>query len=182
MKTYLTVVFVVSVAATAALILAMATNTGQSQAAAFTVTKTADTADGTCDSDCSLREAIIAANAAAGADTITLPAGTYTLSIAGTDEDAAATGDLDVTDDLTITGAGAASTIVEACDSSGGPCSGIDRVFEIWSATVEISGVTIRNGDAGTDAGGGISNFGELVLNESTVTANTSTTNCGGGI
>ncbi len=39
-------------------------------AATFTVTKTADTNDGTCDADCSLREAIVAANAAAGADTI----------------------------------------------------------------------------------------------------------------
>ena len=73
MKAYLPVVFVVSVAATAALILAVATNTGPSQAAAFTVTKTADTADGTCDSDCSLRGAIIAANAAAGPDTTAPP-------------------------------------------------------------------------------------------------------------
>ena len=40
-------------------------------AATFTVTKTADTNDGTCDADCSLREAIVAANAAAGPDTIT---------------------------------------------------------------------------------------------------------------
>ena len=39
-------------------------------AATFTVTKTADTNDGTCDSDCSLREAIGAANAAAGDDTV----------------------------------------------------------------------------------------------------------------
>ena len=36
------------------------------QAATFTVTKTDDTADGSCDSDCSLREAVIAANANAG--------------------------------------------------------------------------------------------------------------------
>ena len=79
-------------------------------AATFTVAKTADTNDGICDSDCSLREAIRAADALAGADTITLPAGTYTLSIAGTAEDANATGDLDITDDLTITGASAAAT------------------------------------------------------------------------
>src|SRR3990167_3557631 len=39
-------------------------------AATYTVTKTADTSDGTCDADCSLREAIVAANANAGADTI----------------------------------------------------------------------------------------------------------------
>jgi len=36
--------------------------------ATFTVTKTADTNDGACTADCSLREAIVAANAAAGAD------------------------------------------------------------------------------------------------------------------
>ena len=77
------------------------------QAATFTVTKTADTNDGFCDADCSLREAIIATNALPGADTITVPAGTYTLSIAGTFEDAAATGDLDITDELTFSGAGA---------------------------------------------------------------------------
>ena len=74
MKAYLPLVFVVSMAAASALIAAVATNAGPSQAAAFTVTKTADTADGTCDGDCSLREAINAPNAAAGADTITLPA------------------------------------------------------------------------------------------------------------
>ena len=35
----------------------------QVQAATFTVTKTADTNDGSCNADCSLREAIVAANA-----------------------------------------------------------------------------------------------------------------------
>ena len=40
------------------------------QALSFTVTKTADTADGVCDADCSLREAIVAANASPGLDTI----------------------------------------------------------------------------------------------------------------
>jgi len=40
------------------------------KAATYTVTKTADTNDGTCDADCSLREAIAAANANAGHDTI----------------------------------------------------------------------------------------------------------------
>jgi CSLREA domain-containing protein len=89
-------------------------------AATFVVTKTADTNDGTCDSDCSLREAIIAANANPGADVITLPAGTYTLTIPGAGEDGGATGDLDILGDLTINGAGASTTIV-----NGG---GLDRV------------------------------------------------------
>ena len=55
---------------------------GTAHAATFAVTKTADTNDGTCDADCSLRESVVAANAAVGADTITVPAGTYLLSIA----------------------------------------------------------------------------------------------------
>src|SRR5205809_89751 len=39
-------------------------------AATFTVTKTADTFDGACDADCSLREAILAANAVSTDDVI----------------------------------------------------------------------------------------------------------------
>src|SRR5262245_35130007 len=60
----------------------------------------------------SLREAITCANLSPGADTINVPAGTYTLTITGSDEDANATGDLDVTDDLTILGGDAATTII----------------------------------------------------------------------
>src|SRR2546421_11075608 len=41
----------------------------------FTVTKTADTNDGVCDSDCSLREAINAANTTPGQDTIVFKIG-----------------------------------------------------------------------------------------------------------
>jgi CSLREA domain-containing protein len=157
-------------------------NVSPAQAATFNVNKTADTADGTCDADCSLREAILAANAAAGADTITLPAGTYTLTIAGVDEDASATGDLDITDDLTINGAGAGTTIIQACDSSGGPCVGIDRVIHIPTSTVGLSGVTIRNGNV-TSSGGGIfgSTGSSLTLTNSTVTGNTAFDH-GGGI
>src|SRR3990170_1120837 len=140
-------------------------------AANFTVTKTADTADGACiPSDCSLREAIIAANASPGADTITLPAAIYILTIAGANEDAAATGDLDITGDLTINGAGAATTIIDGGD--------LDRVFHVKSGgAVSISGVTIQNGSTvaiGAD-GGGIRNDGALTLTNSTVSGNTAT-------
>ena len=54
------------------------------------------------------------ANALPGPDVINLPAGTYTLTIGGTGEDAAATGDLDITSELTISGAGAGTTIVSS--------------------------------------------------------------------
>src|SRR3990170_536776 len=146
-------------------------------AANFTVTKTADTADGACiPSDCSLREAIIAANASPGADTITLPAAIYILTIAGANEDAAATGDLDITGDLTINGAGAATTIIDGGD--------LDRVFHVKSGgAVSISGVTIQNGSTVAIAsdGGGIRNDGALTLTNSTVSGNTANFN-GGGI
>ncbi|MBI2339289.1 MAG: tandem-95 repeat protein [Deltaproteobacteria bacterium] len=47
-------------------VLAVLCVTSSALAATYTVTKTADTNDGTCDSDCSLREAITAANGASG--------------------------------------------------------------------------------------------------------------------
>src|SRR6186713_823446 len=95
------------------LMLATSAFSSKTYAATFVVTKTADTADGACDADCSLREAITAANAAAGADVITLPAGTYTLTITGTNEDLNADGDLDITTPMTINGAGSGSTIIQ---------------------------------------------------------------------
>lgn len=120
-----------------------------STAATFVVTKTNDTADGACDADCSLREAVIAANASGGADTIQLPAGSYDLTIAdavaGTDEDAAATGDLDVAaGGLTIQGAGAATTSIDAT-GLGNRVLHVTRNFS--SAPIAIRGVSIEGGD-----------------------------------
>lgn len=107
----------------------------------FTVTKTVDTADGVCGADCSLREAISAANANPGSDTIILPAGTYTLTLTTTLENDNADGDLDIRDNLTLSGAGAATTTIIA--------AGGDRVFHLLAAAaVTITGVTLRgNGD-----------------------------------
>ncbi|MCP4542662.1 MAG: DUF11 domain-containing protein [Chloroflexi bacterium] len=143
----------------------------------FTVTKTQDSADGVCGADCSLREAISAANANAQDDTITLLAGTYVLTITGTGEDSNATGDLDITssDALTITGAGAGQTIINA--------NGIDRVLHIHTGTVVISGVTIYNGrfDGSGNYGGGINNDdADLTLINTRVYSNSAF--AGGGV
>ena len=94
--------------ATPILILAAFLASTPSGAAVFTVTKTADTADGACDSDCSLREAITEANRNRDTDVIVLPAGIYTLTLTGPDEDGNLTGDLDITAPLSIVGAGPA--------------------------------------------------------------------------
>jgi subtilisin family serine protease len=103
-----------------------------------------------------LRGAIRFANSHAGADTIRLGAGTYQLSLSGTGEDAAASGDLDITNDLTIIGAGADSTVISGNE--------LDRVFDIHpGATVTLQGLRVTAGRAG-DAGGAIRNRGQLQL------------------
>src|SRR6266851_8325054 len=79
---------------------------GRAEAASFTVTRTDDPAPSGClVGDCSVREAIIAANSSPGS-TVTIPAGTYTLTIAGTGvgENNAAVGDLDILAAMTING------------------------------------------------------------------------------
>ncbi|MCC6208505.1 MAG: DUF11 domain-containing protein [Gammaproteobacteria bacterium] len=140
----------------------------------------ADTGDGICETSsgaCTLRAAIQQANAWPGTDSVIIPAGTYTLSIAGTGENATASGDLDITDTLILGGAGAASSIIDG--------GGIDRVVDIASGVAtQITGVTIRNG-ATTGSGGGIYNLGTLTLTDSIVTGNTSALpsgTAGGGI
>jgi CSLREA domain-containing protein len=50
-------------------------------AAVFIVTKTTDSLDGVCAADCSLREAVVAANAAPGKSVIHLQAATYVLTL-----------------------------------------------------------------------------------------------------
>jgi trimeric autotransporter adhesin len=135
--------------------------------------------------DCSLRGAIVAANAAAGADTITVPAGTYTLTRDGANEDAASTGDLDVTEDLTIIGTGARATSV-----LGGAAPFDDRIFEFRpgfseepAVTATIIGLTITGGKAGGGGGGGVKNRGDLTLERVAVKGNTSNPDgIGGGI
>ena len=80
-----------------------------------------------------LRAAIMEANATPGTATILLQPGLYQLSRPGRDEDAGLTGDLDVTDDLIVTGAGPTLTSIDAHQ--------LDRVFHASaSAHLSLSG------------------------------------------
>ena len=146
-------------------------STSAANATNLIVTKFTDTNDGSCDADCSLREAVIAANVSNDSDLIILMAGTYVLSIDGSGEDAAATGDLDVVAPVTISGVDPADTIIDG--------GGIDRIFDIHSGIVVISGVMIYNGDS-VIFGGGIHNEASLTLSNSTISENKA--NSGGGI
>ncbi|MCI0379173.1 MAG: Ig-like domain-containing protein [Gemmataceae bacterium] len=75
----------------------------------------------------SLRAAVMEANALAGADTIELPVGTFALTRVGSGEALAVTGDLDITDHLTIRGAVTGASIIMA-DS---PAGLNDRIFDL---------------------------------------------------
>ena len=106
------------------------------------------TAAGTC----TLRAAVQEANAHAGPDSISLPAGTYILTRTGAYEASALTGDLDLRDTLTITGAGRTATIIDGNLN--------DRIFDVFPAvsnapmTATLTGLTFRRGgNIGTGCG-----------------------------
>jgi CSLREA domain-containing protein len=138
----------------------------------FTVNATFDEVDsapgdGKCQTvsgACTLRAAIQETNKLAGWDTISVPAGTYKLTVLGADEDKSKSGDLDITDNLSIKGSGSGTkgTVIDGQAS--------DRIFDIIgvSTTVDISGVTIQKGKV-KDLGGGVRNTGSLRLDDSVV-------------
>ncbi|GGA12676.1 hypothetical protein GCM10008018_67130 [Paenibacillus marchantiophytorum] len=129
-------------------------------AATFTVNTTADTVDsntgdGVCadsNSECSLRAAIMQANALPGADVITIPTGTYTTASA----------QLEIRGDVTLQGSNSASTIIQAGLNA---AASTHRVLEInpdldnTGYNVTIQGLTIRYGNStplSNYGGGGI--------------------------
>ncbi len=157
-------------------------------AVTFVVNTTNDTADVTpgnsvcadASANCSLRAAISEANALAGDDIITLPAGTYTQSLVAAVEDNNAGGDWDIRQNLTINGAAAATTIIQAAAT--------ERVLHDVAGSgipfLTLNNVTVRHGNqvgaASTDRGGGIASIGVLTVNNSVITLNSASG--GGGI
>jgi HYR domain len=146
------------------------------------VDRTDDTAAATACSaapnDCSLRGAIIAANADLSATPVIInlqPATTYNLTLTNaTQENAAATGDLDITTALhsvTIIGGGS-STIIDAAGLTSGNMR--DRAFQITGSgvTAIFQDVVIQNGRAADDGSSGAS----------TNPASQNSTRAGGGI
>lgn len=144
-----------------------------------------DTGDGLCLSSaglCSLRAAIMQANhfSSPGETTIIVPPGTYTLTRPQNGANGEDNGDLNLTTPLSadqnvvISGAGASSTIIDAQQ--------IDRVFDIRKdRTVTIRRLTIRNGLAQSNAGGGILTEGKLTVGDAVI-ENNSTQSVGGGL
>lgn len=156
-------------------------------AATINVTTVNDTI--AADGQCSLREAITAANtdsafngcpAGNGADEILLAAEDYRLEIAGSGEDANASGDLDIRSSVVIRGAGADVTRIRGDRD--------DRVFDVGGAAsvVTIEGTIIRNGagtlGAGIFVGAGASLHVKGCLLTGNATTKGDVTGAGGGI
>jgi uncharacterized repeat protein (TIGR01451 family)/CSLREA domain-containing protein len=152
-------------------------------AATFTVTRTDDPVPNGClVGDCSLREAVAAANAAPGS-AITLPAGTYNLQLPGPTY-----GGLNVTTGVSINGAGANSTIVDAHglgrafyyttnDPSGNLGGGIRAGFtDLRSLTLTDLNIT---GNHASQGGGAYIRADLVTMNRVTFSGNTASGGAG---
>lgn len=189
-------------------------------AATITVTSTQDALAN--NGVCTLREAIIAANTNAPsggtpgecpsgssgvADTIVLPAGTFPLTLSGSESSSslnAAIGDLDITQSVTIKGQGKTASTVSATGLGA-------RVFHVGGPTVAVSfldlGIAagLSTGDGGgiyfdegvamsvtrvaltgnqAVEGGGLwaTSSADVTIADSTITGNTASDGGGGGV
>lgn len=175
----------------------------------YRVNDTSDHIPGKCNAaDCTLREAVIAANDHSGNDGIVLSGGkTYKLTQPPTtNEDAALNGDLDIVDSVTISRSGHGRATVDG--------NHLDAVFQLNDpAAVKFVGIAIRNGTApagdsaaGIDRvdhpplpegklslidckvsvnvgpyAGGIANFGPILIRDSEVSSNNGISVSGSG-
>jgi CSLREA domain-containing protein len=143
---------------------------GVAEAATFEVTRTDDPSPGLCTAgDCSLREAVNAADATPAADTVVLAAKRYELSL----------GELEPTfadSALTLSGKGAAKTTIDA--------NGLSAVIAVADNGIRltISRMTLTGGNT-PSSGGAISGLSETTLEvvESAIVGNVSG-NSGGAI
>lgn len=173
----------------------------------YNVTKLTDTADGTCDADCSLREAISASNANPGA--VLIPAGDYSLTRTGNDN-ANASGDLDLTSGMALYGAGASTRIIGISNERVidlDPGNSLGHTFQLRDLVVRggggstffgfgagisassggvpgnehlaLYGVEVRNNTSQL-AGGGVRANGPTVVIDSIIADNTAASDGGG--
>jgi hypothetical protein len=144
-----------------------------SPAATFIVGDALDTTNIT-----SLRGAVIAANAEGGANIIVLTNSLYHLGIPGADEDAAFTGDLDITNgSLTIIGSASSQVVIDATGLG-------DRAFHVFpNAQLNLTELIVTGGIApggnygyleDGESGGAIYNMGTLLLENCVISNNAS--------
>jgi len=122
--------------------------------ATFTVTNTADSGAG------SLREAIGFANAAGGADIVDFAGGvTGTITLTS--------GELAVTDDLTINGPGATTLTISGNDAS--------RILNVFGASAfTLRDLTLRDGNANDGGAIVLNDIPSALIEDSVITSNSS--------
>lgn len=167
----------------------------------YTVTKIADTADGVCDTDCSLREAVIAAEATASSDLIIFSSlfdSAQTIVLSGTDIIMTGNGFLRINGTganlLTVSGnnqsrvftnnTGAATTIFDLKITGGNGVSSVQtgRAGGIYNngGTLSLVNVIVTGNTAAN--GGGFNNAGTATLSLfNTEVSNNTSTGAGGG-
>ena len=150
----------------------------------------------------SLRRAVLIANLDQLPDSIQLGVGTYQLDLAAVLDDDNTKGDLDVLSPITITGAGADKTFIDA-ESIG------ERAFHVLAnGSLVLSNLTIVNGNSGGNGGaigvvngsnitldhvalrtnkaagngGALYTNGGITINDSTFAGNSSTSAAGGAV
>lgn len=158
--------------------LLLAAATAPAAAKKFVPTRFDDPAPGPCKvRDCSLREAIRAAENHSGPDKVILSRGTYDIEIPDTTGAGIEAGDLNLSGPLSVRGRGPGLTKVDG--------NGVDRVFTAGGDNT-IRGLTIKGGDSSmnpghTNVGGGVAAFGEkLVLKNVMIRKNQA--QLGGGV
>jgi hypothetical protein len=189
-RTFVLVLFVLPCVAAIAL---FAMSGASSAVTAIVPTRFDDPApDGCLPTDCSLREAVIAAEASADASLIELQAGVYKLTRAASASEPETltagaqnrrVGDLDIDETTTIAGKGAGRTFIDA--------TMIDRVFDLKATgcaagtpCVWISDLTLANGSAqagnfGHTHGGAVHNHGRAQLTQVGITNSVASTGAG---
>jgi CSLREA domain-containing protein len=134
----------------------------QSGNTSLIVSKKADTNDLVCDTDCSLREAVHQASLNFGTDTITFAPNVFgTITLGGTEI-------LIKNQSVNIIG----YTKANVLSVSGGDAS---RIFNLDNATLNLSGMTLTDGEAGVPNGIGGAIIGEnsnLALDRMIITGN----------
>jgi predicted outer membrane repeat protein len=158
-------------------------------AATFIVNNTQDVPDafpgnGSCTpiggvgDTCTLRAAVMEANAQGGSHTILLASGTYVLTRSGIGEDAALDGDLDITADIHIVNGTNNPPVVFGSHG--------DRIFDVRSgATLSLTNVNVAGGyanDVGNVHGGAFRVVPGATLNLDRVVVSGNIANIGGAI
>jgi CSLREA domain-containing protein len=144
-----------------------------SLAATYTVTKVTDTNDGTCDADCSLREAVATANATSADDVIEFESSVFStrriIALSGTQLVLANNGS------LTINGTGADRLLISG--------DNLSRAFIVnYQAVIAINRLSITNGNAGASSDGGALHNSGLTTMTGVIVRNNHAGNVGGGL